>query len=828
MRGCAANVCLALVLLFSPAGQSAAPGNLSGIVYTIGADGLQVGWPNARVTLLQIATKSAHSTVSSPTGDYSFSGLASGDYELTVALEGFETLVQRIKIDKGDKHLDVQLQPRGQRTRVTVAGEKVAIDPSSPESQSLGEMRLALKSAILLDEQFQEVLPLIPGVLRGPDGLLHIKGARSTQSGAIVNSASVVDPVNGLSTLSLPLEAVNNVRVLPNPFSVEYGRFTGGLVEVQTRSGSDDWRVGLHSFWPRVRFRDGSINGIRAFTPRFDLSGPLAKGRAYIFQAIDYHFVRTRVPSLNPPLDETVLESFDSFTQLDINLNVTNKLSLSFGLYPQNLSFVNLNTFFPQATAANFRQRGFHVTANERAIFGAGGFLDSTFSAKRFDAHTFPARFAAAGLELIPEQNAGGWHYRQDRQSYTFQWSQAYNFAPRHARGYHFLLAGYSIAHSSYDGAVDYLPVTVRRADGTRTQFLTYGPPASLKAGKIDFAVFFQDRWQIKPRVALDLGIRLDREDLSGDVVDLAPRLALVVAPTADNRTTIRAGLGFFYDGVPLQLGTFMNVPRMTLTNFAADGATITTGPRTFDHVRVTDDGELHAPRALAWNVQLDRELSRQWILRFSYHQRRVHGDFYLQPFEAPGLAQVQLRDDGETTYREFESLLRWAASERTVLFFSYVHSRAEGDLNPYETHFGNFPAPLLRPNQRGPLPFDTPHRMLLWGTIGLPWKLEFFPVLDISSGFPFSSVDSDWNYVGRRNEAGRFPMFVAFDFQISRQFKFKLLGRERRLTLGARLFNLTSHFNPRDVQQNLFSPHYGTFYNSIERKFRTRIGFDF
>ena len=113
-------------------------------------------------------------------------------------------------------------------------------------------------------------------------------------------------------------------------------------------------------------------------------------------------------------------------------------------------------------------------------------------------------------------------------------------------------------------------------------------------------------------------------------------------------------------------------------------------------------------------------------------------------------------------------------------------------------------------------------------GTIGLPWKLDLLPVLDVAQGFPFSRLDDDWNYVGARNEAGRFPTFIALDIQIQRAFGFNLFGKRRRLTLGARLYNITDHFNPRDVQQHVNSPNFGAFYNTIERKFRTKIDLEF
>ena len=121
-----------------------------------------------------------------------------------------------------------------------------------------------------------------------------------------------------------------------------------------------------------------------------------------------------------------------------------------------------------------------------------------------------------------------------------------------------------------------------------------------------------------------------------------------------------------------------------------------------------------------------------------------------LQP--ADGSARLLLLNSGHQDYREFLAMLRWKASERTTMFASYVHSRAYGDLNDYNRFFGNFPYPLIRANQYGPLSSDAPDRGLFWDVIGLPHKLDFIPILDVHTGFPFSRVDQNWNYIGPEN----------------------------------------------------------------------------
>ena len=93
-----------------------------------------------------------------------------------------------------------------------------------------------LRDAPNANDRFESSLPLIPGVVRGPDGHINLKGARNTQSGALVNSANVTDPVTGASAINLPTDVVSSVKVVSNPYDPEYGRFTGAVSTVETKT----------------------------------------------------------------------------------------------------------------------------------------------------------------------------------------------------------------------------------------------------------------------------------------------------------------------------------------------------------------------------------------------------------------------------------------------------------------------------------------------------------------------------------------------------------------------------------------------------------------
>jgi hypothetical protein len=425
---------------------------------------------------------------------------------------------------------------------------------------------------------------------------------------------------------------------------------------------------------------------------------------------------------------------------------------------------------------------------------------------------------------LFPEQNSGSFFEQQRRRTRLYQWAQSLHLRPLQFAGRHLLTFGYLFTYSSYRGAVSNLPVSVLREDSSRASQITYGGLIASSTAEEEAAIFAQDNWQLNSWLTLDLGVRLDRDSLSSQKWNAAPRIGFVFAPTHDNRTAIRGGFGVFFDKIPINVALFRSFPAQTITNFANDGTTILNGPLLFTHTIATADGRLRVPYSLGWTLQFDRDLGRGVLFRFGYEERRGLREFYVNPAEG----QLQLENSGTHNYREFLGMLRWQAAERTTLFASFVRSHASGDLNDYNQFFGNFPYPLIRPNQTGLLSTDAPNRGLFWGVFGLPHKLDFVPTLDVHTGFPFSRLDENWNYVGQRNEAGRFPPFVGFDVKFQYPVDFKFRGHRIQFRAGLSVLNVLNHANPRDVQQYDASPQYGKFYNSVGRLFRLDGDFDF
>ena len=804
---------------------------LSGTVFTLGADQTQTLWPSARITLKNLSSGSKVSTVSDDLGQYSFAGILPGDYELSITLAGFETLTRRIRLSPDDPapKVDLQLTPQKHSETVTVNANSAAVDLTSSSGGSTVLTTPMLKSLVRLNDDFQEALPLLPGVMRGPDGLIRIKGGNANQTNALINNASIGDPFTGLPALRLPTAAVESMRVLSNPFSAEYGGFSSGVIEVNTRGGTDEWKWLFEDPVPRFRWIDGSTHGIESLTPHLAFSGPIERGKLYVLQSLCVGYDTTRVPSLPNPNNIRVDERINTQTQIDWDINPSNRLTAMVTFDPENTNYANIDTFDPQPVTEDYRQRGFFASFADRWILSSGGFVQSLFSLKKLNYNLFPANPVAGVMALYPEQNFGSFFESQSRKTWLYQWSQSLHLRPLEFRGRHLLTFGYAFLRSTYQGNVTNLPVHALREDHTLASEIIYNSPLSSSAAQNNLTFFAQDSWQVSPRLLLDLGVRVDHDSLSADSVSAAPRLGFLFSPAHDKRTAIRGGVGLFYDKIPLNVAVFSELPAQTITRFAADGITLVDGPAVFTHFFATSDGGLRLPFSLGATLQFDHEMWRKVLFRFGYEHREGFHEFFVNPVQyGPTSAQLQLLNSGRQSYEEFLSMIRWSPTEATSIVVSYVHSKARGELNDYNQFFGNNPYPLIRPNQYGPLANDAPNRVLFWGIIALPRKLQFVPILDVHTGFPYSKLDENWNYVGQRNEAGRFPTYVGFDTKIQYPFDFKFRGRRIQFLGGLKVIDIFNHYNPRDVQQYSGSPYYGAFYNSVGRLWRIDGDFDF
>jgi hypothetical protein len=752
--------------------------------------------------------------VTDENGKFAITNVVPGTYTLQATFPGLKAVVN-VRVETTALNVSLELKPVEVTSSILVTPDQTTPNPTASETVSAKTLRDAPNS----NERFENALPLVPGVVRGPDGHVNLKGTRGTQSGSLVNSANVSDPVTGSPAINLPIDVVESVEVVSNPFDPQYGKFTGALSTVSTKTGNyQKYRFSLQNFVPRIRDRDGIIAGIGAATPRLTFTGPIVKDRISITQSFEYRYVRTPVNSLPPLQRDTKLESFDSYTQLDFIINKKQTATVSVAIYPQKLDYFGLNTFTPLGSTSDFHQRGYQFYAQHRYVTERGSFLTSQLSYKSFDADITAQNNESYRLEL--ETTEGGYFNRQARRTWRLEWQENYQLATWHFFGAHQWKVGINYAHSSYDGRQTFLPVEIDGPSAQAVEHITFTPPTAFAIDQNETAWYVADQWSLIPRLTLNLGARFDNDSVT-DSTHFSPRAGFLLALTRDGRTILKGGVGIFYDRVPLMVPSFEDLPDRTVTRLDSVGNILNS---TSYVNRLTS--ALHNPRSTSWDLELDRQLFTRLSLRVRYEQRNTAKDFVVSPTGEGANGILSLANAGSDSYREFQVTGRYQSARHT-LNASYVRSRAFGDLNDLNEFFGSQAQPVIQQNGRGRLAFDAPNRFLFWGSFSAPGKVTVVPVFDIHTGFPYSVEDQFRDYVGPRN-VNRFPRFSSFDLQIARRVALPIREHHLHARVGLGVFNLFNHFNPRDVQNNLSSFQFGGLYNSAWREFRGKFVLEF
>lgn len=772
---------------------------------------------NAKVTLNGPAIMEAETDEG---GKFEFREVQPGTYTMEAAAPGLAA-TQVLTVEMGKVlQISLELKPTTVHDSVTVtasASEVLAISASPSGSVTSSTLQIAPNK----DDRSESVLPTLPGVVRGPDGRINMKGARSTQSGALVNSANATDPATGNPGLAVPIDVVASVQVISNPYDPQYGKLTGAVSTLDTKTGDfEKWHGSIQNFVPRARVRDGAVFGIGAATPRMTFTGPIWGDHIAITQSLEYRFVRTPVNSLPPFERDTTLESLNSFTQLDFNLTPKQTATFSAAVNPQKLQYLGLNTFTPQWSTSDYHQRGYQLYGQHRYLTGNESLLTSQFSYKTFDVDITPA--GSGPYQLLLETTEGGFFNSQTRRASRFDWEETYQFAPRRFLGTHEWHVGLEYAHSSYSGLQSFSPVEIQGSNGSPIERITFTGGGEAYVSQQEVTWFAADRWTVSPRLVLDVGVRFDGDTVTSSA-HAAPRLGFQLALTRNGRTMLRGGVGEFYDRVPLMIPAFQWFPDRTV--FALNPAGQVTSSTAYSNRII---GDLRNPRSTAWNLALSEKVSSGLLLQVGYEQRTTADDFVLSAVATgAGTGLITLANNGDQSYKELQVTGRYQFHKH---FFnaSYVRSRAYGDLNDFFQFFGNVAKPVIQPNEQGRLSFDTPNRFLFSGEFQAPWKLVFAPVYDLHTGFPYSVQNEFREYVGPRNTR-RFPEFSSFDLQVSRPVSIPR-GGDRRLKarVGFAVFNVFNHFNPRDVQTIEESARFGGFFNNAWREYRGKFTVEF
>jgi hypothetical protein len=298
---------LAILVGFCPmlfAQQDA--GSITGTVFDSGGAVL----PGATLGLKNQGTGLTRSLKSGDHGQFVFTPLQVGIYEVTVSADGFQTEV------RGNLELQIQQTLNlDLRLKIGASSERVVVDSSSPalqtEESSIGQVidTKQVANLPLNGRNVYQLVTLSPGVAVDPAGRAAISGQASQNQyysldGVDNNNYSGTLASGGAYTISPSPDAVQEFKVQTNNYSAEFGQSAGGIVNVITKAGTNEYHGALYDF-----VRNKALNSVNYFsltTPPFvqnqfggALGGPiivpkLFNGRDKLFFFVDYEGFRSQ------------------------------------------------------------------------------------------------------------------------------------------------------------------------------------------------------------------------------------------------------------------------------------------------------------------------------------------------------------------------------------------------------------------------------------------------------------------------------------------------------------------------------------------------------
>jgi hypothetical protein len=792
-------------------------------VTVLDADGNQV--PDARISV-RLDGREIFSAVSMADGTAQIPGIPSATYNVLIEKAGFQPTSQNVALTSQEVAAEFTLLPKIERSESVEVRADAGVVEQQSTSSSASLRRDEMKSLPNQPATVADALPLIPGVVRSADGQIVIDGEGEHKSAFVVNGTDVTEPATGRFGLTVPVDSVESLEVLKTPFLAEYGRFTAGVVAVETRRGGEKWHFGINDPFPEFRIRSWHLRGLRNLTPRVNFEGPILSNRFYFAEGFEYRINKAPIRTLAWPHNESKTESTNSFSQFDYMISANQFLTGTVQNSRQDTDFENLSYFNPQPVSPGSRDSERLFALTDHLALGAT-LLTSTLSIQRFGARI--GAHGDANMVLTPVGNTGNYFRRETRDESRLQWIEAVNRPVKTRLGMNDLKFGLDVARTNDSVETIAHPVEIRDAHGRLLKQITFVGGTLYAQRDIEWAIYGQDHWLIAPRFALDLGMRLENQ-LATHALRFAPRAGFAWTPEHGGSLTIRVGFGVYYDRVPLNVYSFPQGPQQVITTYGPGGVVVA-GPERylnlaelqrgngFPLVYRYNSGFNFAPYSKTWNIEVERTVLQMVRLRINYLESISDGLITITPRISQNQYAYLLGGQGRSTYRQLEvtSRLRWAKSQEMIL--SYVRSRSRGNLNEFSRYLGDFPSPIIPPDQFSLRPEDLPNRILARASLSLPWRFSIYPIVEYRTGFPYAVVDASRNYVGAPySDRHRLPSFFSADARIAKDVPFR---EKYTLRFSVSGFNLTNHFNPIDVHNNVNDPLYGVFFGNGIKKFR-------
>lgn len=571
MRSRALALCLVGCWLLAPSAWGQSPmGTVSGRVTS--TDGMPL--PGVTVTASSDNLQGTRVVVTTENGDFIVPLLPPGTYSVTFDLDGFQQLTRTVGVAGTQTvPMNVTLAVAGVVENVTVIGNA---EPFTQTAQVATKFRQDLMSNLPSNRTLEAAVLMAPAVhATGPSGNFSINGATSYENLFAINGVAVMDNVRGTPFPAFIEDAIQETTISTSGISAEYGRFTGGVVNMITKSGgnrfggsyrqsfnNDDWRT-------TTPFNETKLNKVVP-TYEYTFGGPAMKDHVWFFTAGRFQQQKTAQTTAGTNIS---YERNNDERRYEVNMtyspmaNHTVKGSFS-GIKQTLKNHTQFNVLDLQSLGTQHQDNAlssFHYTG----ILSAKLFFEAQYS--RRDTNLAPA--GAPTTDLIDGtlliDNSRGFRYwsptfclacdPEHRDSSDIIVKGSY-FKSTRGQGAHSLVFGYDMyqdlrqANTHMSGSDYRILGTSAIMQGTTIYpvFLGNGTtmilhtPILLTSPGTDFkthSVFVNDDWRSSNRLTFNLGLRWDRNQgkdathkLVSDDSQLSPRLAVVWDPVGDGR----------------------------------------------------------------------------------------------------------------------------------------------------------------------------------------------------------------------------------------------------------------------------------------------------
>ncbi len=571
--------------------------------------------PGVTVTARNAETGTTRSTVTDGTGRYRMPAIQSGVYAITVELSGFRTEERSgIRLTVGQQAaLDFTMKVSAIQETVTVTGEAPLVDTQRSHVSSTIEEK-QIQELPLLSRNFLTLAALVPGAGRNTS----ITGTQPLQIGGsdsrynyttIIDGGDLDDDVWGAPVQSFIQDSIKEFQVITNRFDAEYGKALEAVLNVVSKSGSNDLNGTVFGF-----FRDDKVkarNYFQTVKPDFDqqrmggtVGGPLILNRTHYFGAYEY-VNEDRPATVSIPAASPLSRFNGTFnagnTRHLVTGRVDHQLSQGHSLMVRGLyeDFSSLGGFGGTSAFSVGRtqeRKSYSILAQETSVLGTRFVNDFRFQYRNTDVNNVPN--SNDPTESRPSGTIGSAVFLQQEARDRFQFYDTLYFTlPRHnvkvGGEITFMETSYC-ACAQQTGAFVFGTDQPFDAADPRTWPIRFSQSFNLAPLPLPdkyFGMFLQDDWQLTDRLTVNLGIRwdVDLRVRDNETMEKAFQLArnqslrgvLSENPGLD-LDNIDPRLGFAYSMSPRMVvrggyGVYHSRPRMFMQALALDQLTSTT-----------------------------------------------------------------------------------------------------------------------------------------------------------------------------------------------------------------------------------------------------------